>query len=267
MLWVTTFEVTFNAVDNAWENYTLRNTLTPALVESDGTIPDGATHVRITFRASTNENLKIDNAFIGHVAGAGDAYDAADLTRITFNGGSNSVNITQNTEVTSDEIAFTYDQVSNLIITIFCPNDNLNTGGGQVDGITGWQTYYRSGGDFSAVLDTASHSSATSGRVNMVNKIEFGAPDEGATVFKNTAYSVLDRMETADVFKAAAYSVLVPPPPAVDNALVYKATAYSVLGHDGVSARAFKGAAYSVLAPNDSSPAEAYKYSYLPVVN
>jgi hypothetical protein len=177
MAWTTTYEVTFNTDDDAFEDHTLRNTLTPALVESDGTIPVGATHIRLTFESSSAEALEITDAFVGHVAASGDGWDADDLTRITFNGGSNGVVIPLGrNRASSDPIPFTYDQVRNLIVTLHAANNVAASGVGRVVSVTGFQLYYKAAANEASVLDASGYTTATSGRAFALMRVEFTTP-------------------------------------------------------------------------------------------
>lgn len=94
------------------------------------TAPSGTpTQMRITFHAGTSggENWQIDKAYVGHKAAAGDAYDAASLTQITFDGGSGSVTITSGTTKLSDTIAFAWDKVSDLVISYYQSNASADS--------------------------------------------------------------------------------------------------------------------------------------------
>jgi lysophospholipase L1-like esterase len=68
---------------------------------------------RLTFRGQAN------NVYIGHKAGAGDAYDfAASPTAVTWNGGSATLSADNSTLTVSDEISFTWDGASDILIAL-----------------------------------------------------------------------------------------------------------------------------------------------------
>lgn len=169
--WMTTMYTVFSSNDNDWSNYTIKHTMTPAAVAADAALPTH-TKVRITFQASDTEALKIDKAYIGHHAGSGDGWDMAQAVPVLF-GGMAAVTIPAGGVIVSDPVTFTYNNTNNLIVSMYCPTDSSNTGGGYENSQTGHQTYYKSGADEAATLDATGYSSATAGRQNIVQRLEF----------------------------------------------------------------------------------------------
>jgi hypothetical protein len=171
--WTTTMSSTLGVDDNNWENYTIKHVMTPAALEAQASIPGSATLMRFTFQASSTEALTINVAYVGHKSGA-DAYDVASFTPITFNSGDPNVVVPAGGTIVSDPITFTYDGVSALVVSFYCPNDAGNTGGARNNSVVGHQTYYRSGSNTAATTDDSGLSSAIPDRQNIIQKIEFG---------------------------------------------------------------------------------------------
>lgn len=116
--WYTVKTISLNSDDNASENYTLRSRFTSL----SGTGP--FTQIRVTFAASTGEDLGIENAAVGIYAGS-NTNTTATPTQLFF-GGSNTITVTAGTTVTSDAAAFSFTHTDGLVT--IC--DVLGTGGG-----------------------------------------------------------------------------------------------------------------------------------------
>jgi hypothetical protein len=80
------------------------------------TLPsDSITRMRVRIQAVTSEGCDIDGMYVGHQAGAGDAYDfAATPVQILFSG-SGSVSVGAGSTALSDWASFAYDKTSKLV--------------------------------------------------------------------------------------------------------------------------------------------------------
>jgi hypothetical protein len=170
-IWTTTLWTHFTSNDTSWTNTTIKHSMTPAAVAADAAVPTH-TKIRLTFQAADGEALKIDKAYVGHHAGSGDGWDMAEAVPVLFSGVA-AVTIPAGTVLRSDPVTFTYNNTNNLIVSMYCPNDAANTGGGYEAGQTGHQSYSKTGDD-AATLDGTGYSSSTAGRQNIVQRVEFG---------------------------------------------------------------------------------------------
>jgi hypothetical protein len=108
----TVFAQVLTAYNNGWQGLTLRQRLGPDLLYA---VPDGKVAVSFQFTAGTNG--QIDAAWIGHAAGAGDAYDFdGNQVQLKF-GGNNNVAVTAGTTI-SDTATFAYDATKPLIVSV-----------------------------------------------------------------------------------------------------------------------------------------------------
>ena len=136
------------------------------------TLPSGSiSRMRFTFQGGTPEGYIVTNAYIGHRAGSGDAYDFATTpTQILFSGGA-SGNTGVNTTITSDWVNFAYDKTSDLVIAFYGGGgtgaDTFKYG----DSITGVQSYYKLANE-AATVNKTGYTSAAAGRSFAVTEIE-----------------------------------------------------------------------------------------------
>lgn len=81
------------------------------------TLPVGnISSITVRFEASTTEGLIVTNAYIGHAAASGDAYDfLATPVQLLFSGAAN-VSIGIGATATSDSAVFAYNKTSPLLI-------------------------------------------------------------------------------------------------------------------------------------------------------
>jgi len=112
--------MTVNQTDSGTRNYR-------QLVDKS-TIATSATTIKIRIYASATTNANITGSAIGPQADSGDAYDTSGMTRITWDGGSNTTTITANTYKDSDEIAYALDNTVNQIISVYSTARNFRFG-------------------------------------------------------------------------------------------------------------------------------------------
>lgn len=132
--------------------------------------PNGITMVRFTFQAGAAEGLIITNAYVGHAAAAGDAYDFDTTpTQITF-GGLAFATIAAGGVVVSDWIYFAYNKTSALLVAYYI-------GGGTSDDTIRYKTglanvnhYSKAANDAATVNKTGYATNA--GYVVGVQKVE-----------------------------------------------------------------------------------------------
>jgi hypothetical protein len=229
-------------------------------------VPDGQTHVRLRFVAGDGNTLRINSAYIGHGETPDDPFpnpeyqwQAQNLVQITFNGGANtSIVIPAGTTQLSDPIPFVYDGVSPLIISVDCPptgasreqftNFQMPGTGMQPWRIPGEQkasqlTVEDSPGVPYVVTETIGYMNDC---VRMVDIFEWGVDTEATTpveVYKLNAYAVIKELQPVAVSKLTGYAVVAP----------------------AIEVPVYKLNAYAIVRPSNAN--DAYKYSYLPVVN
>lgn len=106
--------------------------------------------VNVTFAAQPGGTLQIIDAFIGHAATSGDAYDfAATPTRLTFSG-SNGVTTATGGTATSDTATFALDETKDLLVAI-----NINTATLKaVATASGYAIYWKVGAEAATVNKT-----------------------------------------------------------------------------------------------------------------
>lgn len=109
----TLFSQTLNVGSSGWTGYSIRSLI------NNSYLSGSANQVRVTLRSdpASGEACTIDAAYIGHQAGAGDAYDFDGNQKQLLFSGSGSVTIATNSTVTSDWVDFTYDETKNIILS------------------------------------------------------------------------------------------------------------------------------------------------------
>lgn len=134
-------------------------------------LPPGAiTRMRITFEAGAGQALTITNAYIGHAAGAGDAYDfAAAPTQILFSGGAVGAMIA-GASLTSDWISFAYNKTSPLLIAFYMGAGVANDNAHRKIGVANVSQYDKVANDAATVNKTGY--ATTAGSLLGVKKIE-----------------------------------------------------------------------------------------------
>jgi hypothetical protein len=112
----TIYTNTVNTDENGYNGFTFVMSFAVAGL----TLPAGAiTQIRFTFQAGSTEALTITNAYVEHVAGAGDAYDfAATPVQLLWAGAASKV-ITANTNATTDWANFHYNKTSDLLCAFY----------------------------------------------------------------------------------------------------------------------------------------------------
>lgn len=108
----TTYSAALNFDDDWGNKLNWRQILTAASISASGT------SIRVTFTASTAQNLVLTDAAIGARNAATD--DFADTpTRITFAGGATGCTVLAGQSTVSDAIAFTLDEAVDHLISVF----------------------------------------------------------------------------------------------------------------------------------------------------
>lgn len=136
------------------------------------TVPSGTvTKIRVTYSSGTGENLTVSNAYAGTQAGSGDPYDfSATPTQILFSGAA-SKTITAGTDFLSDEMTFSWDKTSPLVLAGYfgggASNDTLNTAAAAISNLT---EYSKAGSD-AATVNATGYATDTA-RSGAIKKIE-----------------------------------------------------------------------------------------------
>ena len=139
----TVADGSWDATGSGFANWGIRVVIDAAQISTSGST------VNVTFVAGTgSDGFSIAGAYIGHAAGAGDAYDFdGNQAQITFDGGSGSVTIAASGTKKSDDISFDLDETKNLIIAVGIANDTGNDEIRDQTSATGFDTYQKSGGN------------------------------------------------------------------------------------------------------------------------
>lgn len=134
------------------------------------TLPGGAiVRVRVTFEASSAEGFTITNAYIGHAAGAGDAYDfSATPVQLLFSGGASAV-ISAGATAVSDWATFAYNKTSALLIAFYAGGGAGSDAQRYKASVANTTNYYKVAND-AATVDKTGY--ATSASLAAINKIE-----------------------------------------------------------------------------------------------
>jgi len=128
-----------------------------------------ATTVRITIKAEASSAIQVDEMWIGHPSGVGDAYDFdGNQVQILFNTGNAGFSIAGGASQDSDDISFNLDHTKPLIVSFYLP---ASPGNASFDGtISGASNYYKSGND-AATEDATGYTVHTGNRVYLIEKI------------------------------------------------------------------------------------------------
>lgn len=112
--WRTTMSQTLNNNTTGYGGFTIRQWFAAGVISLSG----NPVRVRLT-PTTTGLNTILTGIYIGHAAGAGDAYDFDGAQVQVLFSGSGSVTLTAGgASVTSDEIGFALDETKNLIVSM-----------------------------------------------------------------------------------------------------------------------------------------------------
>jgi hypothetical protein len=160
----------FDADTGGWDGHTIRIRVPHSML---GGSLSGKTHLRVTLRAASAEAFGLSKLYVGHPAGAGDAWDAAALTQLLFSGASGAT-VPGGGTLPCDGTAFAYDGASGLIFSVHC------NGGGASDGmrrdtvLTGANYYFKAAVDEAATANVSGYST-TANSLALISAIELGA--------------------------------------------------------------------------------------------
>lgn len=133
-----------------------------------------ASAISITITASPTAAMDISGSGIGP---ATTAPDASSITRITWNGGSNTATIPAGTSLTSDTITYSLSHTADQIVTVYTVNRNVETYANN------FETLYEnfSGPDQSQVASVTGYSSGGETIIASINAFiapvaTYGAP-------------------------------------------------------------------------------------------
>lgn len=167
--WTNTLApVTFTHNSGGWPGYTLR-ILIPA-----GILSQNGSQIRVTFSGGVGVTnyTEIAKAYIGPDAG-GSAGSASSLTQLLFAGAASPGIIKNDSFVTSDALAFSFNEALNYYVSVY-----ITSGGGNVPRLnaaaqTGARMYYKSG-DEAATASVSGYSGDGNfiDNLGLVSKIE-----------------------------------------------------------------------------------------------
>lgn len=165
--WQTVYSKALTTNDSGWGDFTSR-TIIPASALADIA---GGTKVRVTVSGHSASASGILASYLGHAAGAGDAYDF-DGNQVQMKLATNGAfTIPANADTLLDEANFTYDGTKNLIFAIAFGADGFARREAQ----TGASVQFKSGSD-AATTNASGYAEAFANTVHFVFKIEVFAP-------------------------------------------------------------------------------------------
>jgi len=135
------------------------------------TMPTGTiTKIKVTFEAGTTEALTVTNAYIGHAAASGDAYDFSDTpVQLLASGGASFV-ISISSTLASDLANFSYDKTSALLVAFYVGSGTSTDTARAKAGLANITRYTKTANDAATVNKTGY--SSTAGSLYAINKIE-----------------------------------------------------------------------------------------------
>lgn len=162
--WTTTFSATLNVDSDGWNGVNLRQQFAAAALSTSGGL------VRITFQAGSSQDATISSCYLGHAAGAGDAFDF-DGTQVQVTvGGSISFTIPANSSVLSDLIPYTFDETKSFIVAAYFNGGTSHDMIRANTGLANTTKYEKTAADETATANVTGYSSAAGCR--LINKIE-----------------------------------------------------------------------------------------------
>lgn len=168
-LTTTIFEQTLNDDADGNTGATRRQMINAAILTDPGFTPVEA---RVRFEAGSGEQLTITKAYIGHKAGAGDAYDfAATPVQLLFSA-SASVTIPAGMAVESDWAAFVWDRSSGIIVSYYM-NGGLSADSERfLNSVANAEAYIKAAVDEAATVDVTGYSAPGAIDVAAINRIQ-----------------------------------------------------------------------------------------------
>lgn len=168
VVWTAVVDATFDGDNDGLSGCTVRQIVGGALIVGD---PPSATKIRLTVHGGSTQPCTFDKCYVGHRAGAGDLYDAASLTQVTW-GGLGGTTAPVGTDVTSDPINFSYDGSSDLVVTFHISGDASNDMGARDSSISNALYYWKAAVDEAATANVSSYDGPASSSLYFVRKIE-----------------------------------------------------------------------------------------------
>ena len=126
----------------------------------------------LTLQGRPNEPITLTKLYVGHAAGAGDAWDAASFTQVTVNAAT-SFTIGAGCRLQTDRVAFAWDRVTDIIISMHAGSTPTSDAlAADLDGtsLIG-TTYLKSGADTAATANDTGFTTFA-GYLSLVTAIE-----------------------------------------------------------------------------------------------
>jgi len=161
---------TMTTDNNGLTGFTLVDIFSPSALVLP---PNIITQMRITFEAGSTEGFTITNAYIGHGAVSGDAYDFTSTPEQILFSGSDSVVIPAGGTVASDSVFFSYNKINSLAIALYANGGAASDMARYVSGISNISFYYKAATNEAATVNkSAGYTLGTAGTNLSVNQIE-----------------------------------------------------------------------------------------------
>jgi hypothetical protein len=163
LAWITSFVGSFDSNGSGNADMSLRQAIPATSITVSGT------HVRVTFRASTVEGLKVDNASIVERDGT-TANGTATPTELKFSGVS-GFSCAADSTVVSDDLNFTIDETKSYLVIIDISSDTALDSQRYKASFSGARNYYKTATN-SYNTQTVSGFSDNGEALHYVDKIE-----------------------------------------------------------------------------------------------
>lgn len=174
----TLFTISLGANGNGWNGFTGVERIPVSVMTPPAS---GIVKVRLRLQASTSESFTITNAYIGHRAASGDAYDFATTPVQLLFGGSGSKVIAANTEEWSDWANFAYNKTSDFLFSFYCAGGASSDALRRSTSATSMSDYEKIANDAATV--NKSGYSTNDNIIHLVNTIEYDTADAGVNFF------------------------------------------------------------------------------------
>lgn len=185
------FSKTLNANSTANSNKftTVMKFAVGTLESSSGSVPYDLTRITLT-PATSGSNFILDHVFIGHAAGAGDAYDFdGNQVEVTFGGGAGVTLITGGANQVSDAISFPLD-TSKVVLIAFEWTSTANKSARNNTSSTNITFYFLQNVTEAGTTNKTSGYGSVSNRLDFVSKIEaFDSGGSSSTVLEQDSSS------------------------------------------------------------------------------
>lgn len=160
--WSTAFSDALNLDSTGWSGYNMRQVLDASQITGSGS------NIRLTLESASGAGFSIDALYVGHQAGAGDAYDMDGSQVQLLVSGSGTISLGAGATVVTDPAAFAYDETKAIIISCHF-NASSDVRGRNASGAG--TNFFKNAASEAGTSDVSGYA-ATNNANRLVNKIE-----------------------------------------------------------------------------------------------